>query len=75
MSKRLLKKLAIVGSALPLAIVSQSSHAAVDVTAITAAVAEAATGLTSVQMAFISLSTGILALAMVYAFIRRRAGA
>lgn len=74
MSKRLLKHLAVSGSALPLVLLSQSSHA-FDVTDIVAKVGEAGTGLTTVYGAFISLSTGILAVAIIYAFIRRKAGA
>jgi hypothetical protein len=75
LSKRALKKLAFSGSALPLVMVASASHAAVDTTAIVAAITDAGTGITAVQMAFIGLSTTILAVGMVYAFVRRRAGA
>jgi hypothetical protein len=75
MSKRLLKKLAVAGSALPLAIAAASANAAVDVTSITAAITDAGTGMTSVQMAFLGLSTTILAVAIIYRFVSRKAGA
>lgn len=76
MSKRFLKHLAVAGSALPLVLLSQSSHAAAfDTAAILAEIASAGTGLTTVYGAFISLSTGILAVGIIYAFIRRKAGA
>ncbi|MNR76005.1 hypothetical protein D3C72_66580 [compost metagenome] len=51
------------------------AHAAFDPATIVAAIAEAGTGLTTVYGAFISLSTSILAVGIIWAFLRRRAGA
>lgn len=51
------------------------AHAAFDPATIVTEIAAAGTSLTTVYGAFISLSTGILAVAIIYAFIRRKAGA
>lgn len=61
--------------AMLLGFMSQAHAADYDPAAIVTQIAAAGTSLTTVYGAFISLSTGILAVGIIYAFIRRKAGA
>lgn len=58
-----------------LSLTTQSSFAAIDVTAATTGIGEAATALASVIGALLALSVGLFGVAKVYAFIKRKAGA
>jgi len=71
----MLKKLAIAGSALPVALMAQSAHAVMDITAVTTGITDAQTAVLAIITALLAMSTAIFGLAKVYAFVRRRAGA
>lgn len=76
-AKSMLKRGAIVlAAAVPLAIVSVSpAHATIDVTAVTTGITDAQTAITTIITNLLALSTALFGLALVYRYVKRRAGA
>jgi hypothetical protein len=75
MSKRNLKRLAMVGSALPFAIFSQASHAAIDTADVLTGISDAQIAILAVIGGLLALSVAIFGIMKVYRFVSGRAGA
>ena len=76
-AKGVVAKVAFVASAaLPVAGVMVSpAHATIDVTAVTTGITDAQTAITTIITNLLALSTALFGLALVYRYVKRRAGA